>query len=141
MYRPSCLIEAYFSPESTGWYMLGCWLSIYSIKAPFFATVAAWRLRNEWQFLRIDSVARQSHSAAKDRCRGSKICVRHCTGFHQQNSSDQVQRVNFWQTYSQSARVQDSAKNCWVSWHCGPVLNLQEETYFLRIHPLDPEDN
>jgi hypothetical protein len=62
IYRSSPLIEIYGSP---GKYWLvresGCWLPIYSMKAPFFATTTSRQWQNEWQILRGYSAASRSN--------------------------------------------------------------------------------
>ncbi len=73
IYRSSCLIEVYIRPEKYWLCMLGCRLTIYSMKAPFFATTASWRPQNEWQVLLIYTAASQSHSTAMDGCRAARL--------------------------------------------------------------------
>jgi hypothetical protein len=40
LYRPSCFIEAYVRPKSTGWCGLDPWLTIHSILTSYFLATA-----------------------------------------------------------------------------------------------------
>ncbi len=41
----------------------------------------------------------------------------------------------------QSARVQNSAKSCWVGLACGQALNLPKDIFSVRICPIGPGDH
>ncbi len=59
--------------KSTGCCVLGCWITIYSMKAIFFTTMASRRQSKELQVLRKYTTASRSHSAAMDGCRAARL--------------------------------------------------------------------
>ncbi len=52
--------------KSTGWCVLGCWQTIYSVQTSFFLAVAEWWRLNELHVLRMCTAASRSHSAEID---------------------------------------------------------------------------
>jgi hypothetical protein len=75
MCRPSCLTEAYGSPEKCWLVYVGLLISICSISTSFFLAMVYWRRLNERneQILWMFSVASRSHSMAIDECRAARL--------------------------------------------------------------------
>ncbi len=59
--------------KSTGWCVLGCWLTNYSVQTSFFLVAASWWQWNERHVMQIYTVDSQSHSAALDRNRAARF--------------------------------------------------------------------
>jgi hypothetical protein len=44
------LLKLLLGLKSSGWCVLGCWLTIYSVQTLFFSAMAEWQWQNEWHF-------------------------------------------------------------------------------------------
>ncbi len=131
MYRHSCLIETYASPEKY-WLMCIGPLAIHLFKEGI-------HFSPQWP-----------HGGSRMSCMPCRCILflagpmhggraarldRHCLDFHLQNGPDrEVQRV---QATQESGIPLRTAR--W-SWWCGPALNPPEDKFSVRICPLDPED-
>ncbi len=67
------LLKRMVALDSTDWCVLGFYLSICLMKAPFFVMTAPRWQQNEWQVLRIYSATSRSHSAEMDKRRVTKL--------------------------------------------------------------------
>ncbi len=82
---PHFVLKLLVALESTGWCVLGCWLTFYSTKAPLFAMTASRQRRNEQQESRMYSDASQSHSAGVDGHSMARLEIRSHLDFLLQN--------------------------------------------------------
>jgi hypothetical protein len=117
--RHFCLIEAYVRPEKYWLVWAGGLANHLFYLTSFFLVLACRRQRNERQVLWMYSAASQAHSAAMDvHVRRANRFWRDvtqnffCKTFQMKKSSGFKSVANMCSR--QSARVQNSANNCWV---------------------------
>ncbi len=115
----SCFIEAYGSSGKYCW-CVSCWLSIYSMKAPFFVTGASWQRQSEKQALGMYFTASWSYSVAMNGRRASRL-------------TSQIESLAGSSLANMAAKPPESRISPTIagwSWRCGPALNLPKNVSF-----------
>ncbi len=128
--------------KSTGWCVLGCWLSYLFKKGAIFATTASWQ-DNEQQVLRMNSIACWPHSAVMEGRRAAGLAWGiHRLDFRLQNALDRKVRGVYiqrkWQPTHRSPRFHQELLDspCGVDWWYSAWSHL-----FCRIRLLDSGDH